>query len=334
MREHAFLTSWCAANLAPLPERWLDDIARSFSEVAAVTAIAPWLTDWLTRPTDDPAWPGPVTADGLPAFVTAGWYDVFCTASIASFIRRANAADRLLIGPWAHEPTLSHHVGIADVGAAGNGAVAGFAERVLGWYDDIFAGRSPSGPRVAAYVLDARRWLEVDDWPPPGSRPADIPLAGAGRFEVEPDDLPPSIGGRGLQVLVPGWGFGVGDQRPLLAHPGTVGLEATVAADMLVAGPIGVVLEVDAEGGDERLWTATLCVERADGALHNLAEGVVRAPVGADQLSIPLGHLCVELPAGSRLVVIVGGGAWPRWERPVAPGIQTVRSGRLQLTVL
>ena len=77
----------------------------------------------------------------------------------------------------------------------------------------------------------------------------------------------------------------------------------------------------------------TLCREAADGALHNLAEGVAEAAADADEVTVELGDVCVELPARSTLVVLAAGCSVPRWPRPQGGGRQVVRGGTLELTV-
>jgi hypothetical protein len=42
----------------------------------------------------------------------------------------------------------------------------GFFDRQLGFYRAAIGGIDPDSPRVTAYVLGARRWLELESWPP------------------------------------------------------------------------------------------------------------------------------------------------------------------------
>lgn len=331
VRELGFVTSWSAANLANVDDRWLDDVGRAYRDHDALAAIAPWTVDWLALGADDPYWEARAADDvdpDLPAFIVAGWYDIFCSASISCFQRRFHPSDRLVIGPWAHDPELSHLVGDCNVGVAGAGAAWGFATNVLDWFDAVLAGRRPSRSKVTAYLLGARRWVDLDAWPPSGAEPAMLALTGSGCFDVDVADLPPTVGGRGLQVLVPGWGFGVRDQRALAAHPGTLSLELDpLPRPQTWAGPVTVRIPVSACGGDVRQWTATLCQRRADGSLHNLAEGVADAPVTAASVDVPLGHVFVALHRDESLVVIVGGGSFPRWAPPTEDGRQVVGAG-------
>jgi uncharacterized protein len=337
VREHGFLTSWIAANLVAPELQWLDDPERAYDDAAALAAIAPWAEDWHVEAPGSPYWAsrsvaGRRDAVCVPALVVAGLYDVFLRGSLASFARSRDPRDRLVLGPWGHDPALSHLVGDANVGIAGAGAAWGFASRQLDWYDDVLAGREPRLPRVSAYVLGAHRWLGLPSWPPPGPSAVTVPL-GAATLSVDPVAPAPSLGGRGLLVMVPGWGWGVRDQRPLLGRPDVaVAARHSVVERLLATGPVRARLAVGGGGGGRRQWVVTLCREQADGALHNLAEGIAEAPAEADEVAVHLGDVSVELPPGSTLVVLVAGCSFPRWPRPAAAGSQELRGGALELT--
>lgn len=339
--EHGFLTTWSAASLAPVPDRMLDDSDRAWDDVPAVEKFAPWLRDWLESSPGSDFWRRRSVADRrsdvrVPVLITGGWYDIFLAGTLRSFARSRDPRDRLILGPWCHDDGLSHLVGTRNVGIAGGGIPAAFGW-TLDFYDAVLAGREPDLPRVRAYVLGARRWLDLDAWPPPGTEPLAHALE-PGEFAVDPAAPVPALGGRGLLVNTPGWGNGIADQRPLLGRDDVhLALRETLSADVLLAGPITAKLSTAASGdGDadaDALWVATLCVQQPDGALDNLSEGVAVAPASADRVSIDLGHTCAWLPAGSTLVLLVAGSSFPRWPRPAARRTQRVLAGsELRLT--
>jgi hypothetical protein len=75
-------------------------------------------------------------------------------------------------------------------------------------------------------------------------------------------------------------------------------------------------------------------LEHEDGSLHNLCEGIARAPAGASEVMVELGDVCVEVAAGQAVVVLVAGSSFPRWPRPEADGAQEILDGSaLELTV-
>ena len=335
--EHGFLGTWSAADLAPLDRQWLDDAARGYEDLDALAEIAPWTREWFSEGADGPYWRARSVAERradvrVPVLAVGGWYDIFLAATLRSFARSRNRADRLLIGPWGHDGLLSNLVGEANLGSAGMGAPTMF-DAALDFYEAALAGREPEAARVRAYMLGARRWLDLPSWPPPDTRPLALPLQ-AGAFAVRTDDPVPSLGGRGLLVQVPGWGFGVRDQRPLLGRDDVlVALRARRAEPLNLTGPVRARLAIDADTGADALWTATLCVEHADGFLQNICEGVARTPPRATDATVELGDVCVEVAPGQALVVLLAGSSYPRWPRPAAPGTQRVESGsRLDLT--
>jgi predicted acyl esterase len=195
----------------------------------------------------------------------------------------------------------------------------------LDFFADVLAGRESRLPPVTAYVLGARRWVSLPCWPPPDLDRLVLPL-GSGAFAVDPRNLPPSLGGRGLVALTPGSGFGPRDQRRLAARPDVLAFPLTPSASgTVLAGPVTARLRVGAEGGGHRDWVVALCLEADDGHWDNLCEGVARCPVDAEEVEVPLGDVFVQVRPHQRLVVLVSGGSYPRWSPPSTPGRQTVR---------
>ena len=337
--ESGFLRTWIASALAPPDRRLLDDLDE-VAEGADVSALAPWSAPWFSEGADSPYWAARAPLAGevareLPALVIAGWYDCFLAGSLRSFALRRGQRDRLIVGPWGHEPTLTHLVGDRALGSAGSSEVFGLRERVLAFYRAVLADADPPGPRVLAYLLGARRWLELDAWPPPQARSAAFELTGSGSFRAGPGGVPRALGGRRLQGGVPGGGFGPRDQRPLLADGGALRLDgARLGEGIVAAGPARATLTVAATGEAPRQWIAILCAEDAEGALVNLAEGAAVAPAGAGEIAIELGDICVELAPGARLALLVMGGLARRFPAPATPSEQRVHLASLALTVV
>jgi uncharacterized protein len=334
--ELGFLATWSAADLPRFEERWYDDPLRACDNLEGLARIAPWSAEWLVEGAGSEYWRARSVAHRrddvkVPALVIAGWYDVFCDASLRSFARSRDPHDRLIVGPWGHDALLSHLVGDANFGIAGSGRVVKpLFESMLDFYDSALEERAPGLPRVSVYVLGERRWLALEDWPPPGAGHAALPLSPAS-MAVASDDPVPSLGGRGLLVGVPGGGWGVRDQRPAAARD-----DVAVAARHMsperrwLAGPATATLRTEAAPGST--WVVTLCVEQPDGALHNLTEGV-GADDGNGTVVVPLGDVCAVVKAEQALVALVAGSSFPRWPRPRSDATQRLLEGSsLELT--
>ena len=100
-----------------------------------------------------------------------------------------------------------------------------------------------------------------------------------------------------------------------------------------LAGPVRAHLATEATGADRTDWVCTLCVRDGDGALLNLCEGIARAAADASDVTVDLGNICVELPAGAELCLLVAGASYPRWEPLAGARRQVVGAGStLELT--
>jgi putative CocE/NonD family hydrolase len=333
--EHGFLSTWTAVTLVAAGQRWLDAPERALDDLDGLSRIAPWILDWY-GPADSEYW-ATLSARRdrveVPVFAAGGWYDIFLAGTLASFARSRDPRDRLVIGPWGHDPFLSWLIGDVNAGIAGAGLGRLFPW-ALDFYDAVLAAREPDGPRVRAYAMNARRWLGLDTWPPSETVTESVALA-AGAFAVDPADPVPSRGGRGFTPGLPDAGWGVRDQRPTAARDDVLqACSTTLERPTLLAGPVTARLQTSADGDGACLWAATLCHAQLDGALHNLCDGVVTAPAGDGPVELSLGHVCVALPAGARLVLLIAGSSFPRWPRPEAACTQRLLAGgRLELTV-
>jgi putative CocE/NonD family hydrolase len=325
--ELAFVCSWIAGGLAG-DELWAGDVERAYRDRERLRAVAPWVERWLEEPSGSPYWRS-LSAEAhrehmrVPALSVGGWYDRFVGGTLSAFAADRHPSSRLVVGPWAHDGWTPYLPGTP---------ASGLLDRLLGFYRAAVAGFEPAEPRVSAYVLGTERWLEVTSWPPSGPAELALPLSGGSTFSFRPDTPPPSLGGRALRVNVaggPGWGQ-VG-QRRLAAHPGVLRLQtAPFAGDVLLAGPVRVRLAGTAATGDDCAdWVCVLCTTDDRGRLVNLCEGIARAPAATESVAVELGDVCIELPRGARLEVLVAGGSYPRWEPLDAPRAQTVAEAEL-----
>jgi len=331
--ERGLLSSWVVADLLPADEQWLDDVEDALADPQLVVTSAPWIKHWFTEPAHAPYWrarsadpSGP--AHTVPKLSVGGWYDIFLEATLRAHARGRSPWDRLIVGPWGHDRELSHLVGDRNLGGAGFGETYGVVARTLDFYDAVLAGKEPDLPPVSVYVLGDDRWVALPSWPPPAARRRELNL-GTGMFTVVANEAPPTRGGRGLLAMIPGRGFGPRDQRPLADRGDVLALSLpALEPDCVLAGPVVARLRVaPGVANAERDWVVTLCLHCPDGRWDNLTEGIAHTPADADEVVVPLGDVCVACPTGARLVVLVAGASFPRWDQAGIAGPRVVRDG-------
>jgi putative CocE/NonD family hydrolase len=286
--------------------------------------------DWLARMDDDAFW-APVEFDRhldsftVPVTMVTGWYDMFLPAQLADYqaLRAAGRDVRLTIGPWKH----------TDPGAAGEAlrdSLDWFGTHLL---EDHSEGRERS--RVRLFVGGARRWLAVEEWPPPARsvrwhlHPGGVlhpraPLASPpDRYRYDPSDPTPSVGG----TLLARSG-GPRDNRALERRSDVLVFSSSaLVRDLEVVGPITAELHVRStlEHTD---FFVRLCDVEPSGKSLNLCDGLVRvtpaswrrgdAGIGVVQVALwPAAHV---FRRGHRLRVQVSSGAHPRFARNLGGG--------------
>lgn len=375
----AFAQSWASALAVPEAFRRGDDadIARALGAAGAIAGsyghlpiddhplidrrFAPFYYDWLAHPRHDDYWrpfdiAGRYGEIDIPALHLGGWYDIFVEGTIRNFqglragarTPAARAAQRLVIGPWYHQP-WSRMTGDLDFGAAGRNHTD---ELIVRWYRKWLAGADDgigSEPPVHVYVMGAERWRADADFPPPGIRPARLHLRGGGRANAidgdgrldaeapgdEPCDLyivdplapVPSAGGRSCcpAELAP---MGPRDQRAVEARPDVLVYTGPVLErDLEIVGPVDVVLYAAATSDDTDFAVKLVDVHPCGRAI-NLVDGILRAshretgvppsPIEPDRVyryAFRVGHTAALFKAGHRVRLEVAGTNFPQYER-------------------
>jgi putative CocE/NonD family hydrolase len=143
-----------------------------------------WLHDLLAHPDDGSFWE-PFNFEeqygriDVPILHLAGWFDIFLAGSLRNFTgvqkhgksKATRDAQKLIVGPWTHGPTVSdpafaRHVGEMDFGDA---AVLDFNAEHLRWYDHWLSWAATGvldEPRVRYFLMGANEWRTADTWPP------------------------------------------------------------------------------------------------------------------------------------------------------------------------
>jgi uncharacterized protein len=304
--------------------------------VAAVERIldgrAPWLREWVAH--DDPADPfwddrrttGPATAS-VPVLLVGGWQDLFLEQTVTQYrtLHERGVDVALTIGPWTHIGAATH----------GTGQVL---RETLAWLDEHLAaatGRTRRAP-VHVHVTGAGDWRALPSWPPP-TTPLPLTLAPAGHltpgesfspagrvgrsgsplatFRYDPADPTPSVGGRLLAARA-----GVVDNRALAARPDVATFTAdALTAPLEIAGTPVVELDHHADPPHADVFVR-LCDVAPDGRAENVADGMLRLRDHAGPVRIELDPCHHVLAAGHRIMLLVAGGAHPRFLRNPGTG--------------
>ena len=361
-------------DIAPAPTPWAPPITEEayrrlplMGWAERLSPVARYVADYLKEPADGPAyWKINLERQfgeiDVPMYHVTSWYDIFLHGGLASFTgltrgaatEAARAAQKLLIGPWAHlfpytSPT-STGTGDIDFGPA---ALIDLHEIQLRWFDHWLKGVDTGlldEPPVKLFVMGENRWRDEREWPlartrytpyylhgggrangaggdgrlglePPGEEPPD-------RFVYDPADPVPTRGGNTLILAM-----GVMDQRPVEARDDVlVYTSAPVTEALEVTGPLVVTLHVASSAPDTD-FTAKLVDVRPDGFAQNLADGIARAryrlsrtaptplvPGEVTELTVDLWATSHVFLPGHRLRLEVSSSNFPRFDRNLNTG--------------
>jgi hypothetical protein len=287
-----------------------------------------WLRDCLSHP-DKNEFYAPFDIESqhgeinTPMLHMGGWFDIFLGGTLANFIglrkgartAKARRAQRLLIGPWMHGPTMrdpsfDRYVGDMDFGPD---SIFDLNQDMLDWFDTWLrdAGDGMDRPVVRYFLMGANTWCTADDWPPSDVKPVRLYFArGTGRslqslnngrltrerptakksnetYVYDPRDPVPSIGGNTLYspLLPPGTpGPQVADFMAMAGPRDQSSIEGRcltyttepLAGDLTVVGQIGVVLYASSSAPDTD-FVAKLCDVFPDGRSIQVTDGIQRA---------------------------------------------------------
>ena len=371
-------------ELAPAPTPWAPPLSPEAYRRLPLMAwgkqlepVARYLTDYLRNPEDGALWwqtnverqHGQVA---VPMYHVTSWYDIFLHGGLANFsgLRRqamsetARAAQKLLIGPWAHlfpytSPT-STGTGDIDFGPA---ALIDLHEVQLRWFDHWLKGIDTGildEPPVKIFVMGENRWRDEREWPLARTRYTPYYFHSRGRantgsgdgalnpqapsdeppdaFVYDPADPVPTRGGNTLILAM-----GVQDQRQVEERSDVlVYTSAAMTAPLEVTGPIAVILFAASSAPDTD-FTAKLVDVRPDGYAQNLADGILRAryrnsreaptpltPGEVSRFTIDLWATSHVFLPGHRIRVEISSSNFPRFDRNLNTGEDQATGTRWQ----
>ncbi len=298
--------------------------------------------DWLEHPAPGPFWDAIAPRAALagravdvPMLHIGGWYDTMLEGTLAAYAAMAAcsaAPQRLVIGPWTHQP-WGRRVGAVDFGPDAVGRI----DRVqLAWFDRHLkgiAGPADDWPAAQCFDLLARRWHGFPRFPPAGerilylagdglaastqdSRLLDAPQAAVtlDRFVHDPWRPVPSCGGHNAQPGGMQDRAAVDDRFDVLTYT-----TPPLAAPITLAGPVAAELHLAADAPSHDV-SAVLSVVTPEGRVFNLTQGHRRvdaaphgAPPGGPQPAtrVAMRATCATVPAGHALRLSLAGADFP-----------------------
>ncbi|MFI6310040.1 CocE/NonD family hydrolase [Nocardia fusca] len=288
----------------------MDDVFRTLParDHPTLTAIAPYLAQWLDHPDRDDYWERLSAAvPDVPVLNIGGWHDLFLGGTIDNYLALRARSDRpdarrqrLIIGPWAHGAT-SGVFPERSFGVQAGADATDITGVQLAWFKEHLAGSpstvSPSPVRI--FVMGPDIWRDEPDWPLPDTEYVDYFLgsttdartsagdgtlststgsaAASDSFVYDPDDPVTTCGGATfLPGLFIGANAGPRDQTRTEARQDVLCYtSAPLDRSLEVTGPVRAKLYVSSSVVDTD-FTATLVDVHPDGRAELVCDGILR----------------------------------------------------------
>jgi uncharacterized protein len=344
--------------------------------------LAPFVEGGFGRGVDHEGWDylnieGKYDSVDAPTFHIGGWYDCFVGETLKQYeamkARSSGAGmrpPRLMVGPWTHgvfESTL----GDLDFGIGSSGTFLDYAgdltDSHLRWFDATLKGEEGAlegTPPVKLFVMGENRWRGYEEWPPPGSHEEEWFLISGGslrrepgragdgpaRYDYDPDDPVPTVGGSILMADI--HRPGPRDQRGIEERPDVLLYTSQVLeSPYTVLGSVYVTLFAASSAPDTD-FVARLVDIYPDGLAICVTDGILRAsaresyqapgvvrPVAPSPIEpgevyeyvIDLWATGITFLQGHRIRVEVTSSSHPRWERNLNTGEGAFGSSRTEV---
>lgn len=335
-------------------------------DVAAGFTSARWRAECDHDPADEAYWEPlryqhRIAEVDLPVLHISGWYDdeeIGTPQNFAAMTAAGRGGQRLLMGPWGHQPNASRRLGEVDFGSD---AVIDLDGAMIAFLDEHVRGRAPEQPAapVRLFVMGANEWRDYPSWPPPDAVTTELALdsdghansrfgdgrllgpgaaaagAGADEWIHDPDRPVPFISeASSAQIGGPDDYAGVEVRSDVLVYtsePLTQALEAV--------GPVTLVAHFCTDAAD-----ADICAKLIDvhpsGFAQRLCDGVVRlsrraaperprpvAPGETYEVRVALWDTAHRFAPGHRIRLEVASSAHPKYAVNLGiAGDQTART--------
>jgi putative CocE/NonD family hydrolase len=353
-------------------------------DVEAIGRKIPFWRDWLEHDRYDEYWQAISTVDKydkitVPIFQQCGWYDAYPGSTMRHWqgMTERGGSDvarmhqKVLMGPWSHQPPESSIMGELDFGPA---AYVRMEEVEKRWFDYWLKGEDDgfiSEPPINLFVMGTNAWRHEQEWPlartqytpyylhssgranslfgdgtlspePPAGEPAD-------RFDYDPDNPVPSVGGnnstgmwtqKAEEPIIPG----PVDQRAIERRDDVlVYTTPPLERDLELTGPLEMVLYAASSARDTD-FTVRLVDVFPNGYAMNLSEGIVRARYRNDdadpellergepqRYAIRMYPTSNVFKAGHRIRVDISSSSFPRFSRNLNTGENVATGTRLEV---
>ncbi|MEW1682350.1 CocE/NonD family hydrolase [Streptomyces sp. NPDC093594] len=325
-----------------------------------VEAIVGWGLDLLREPFGSPRHREGKVVDrtdavDVPVFLTGGWFDVFLGPTLEIYrrlLRRARdtggPVPRLLVGPWTHGDRSGRAAG-ADFGPGASadepGGGGDLTAHHVRWFDTVLrrdVTHAEDGPPVRLFLMGANRWVDLDVFPPPDTRPLALYLNAGGTLGTEPgasaerrltsDPGSPVPTSGGAVLLFGPFAAGPADQSAVAARQDLVSWRTEPLDEALtVMGAVHAVVHLVTTGTDADV-VVRLCDEHPDGTSRVVADGVQRGsarsvdpvtgagerrplePGRAQEFVVDLWSTAHTFLPGHRVRVDIAPSSSPRWD--------------------
>jgi uncharacterized protein len=366
------------ASLQAALDRRLSDPWAAFArlpvdDLADLEEVVPYYREWLERAERDPYWRAIAPNERyeqivVPALHVGGWFDPFLTGTLENFTRlraeagseHARAAQRLVVGPWAHA-CLGDTIGDVDFGPESSQAATDWTDMHLRWFEQHLRPETAAdpAPTIRIFLMGARCWIDAEDWPLPGTRAEEWFLHSGGgantrhgdgllapepcaadepfdSFDFDPAAPVPTAGGAAFLpgIFVAGHA-GPRDQREVELRPDVlVYTSAPLDADLDIVGTVRVSLSVWSSA-PETDFCAKLVDVHPDGRALSVCDGIARAvgPEPSRPVVVEMGATAIRVFAGHRLRLEVSSSNFPRFARNPNSGASRVAARPEDLVV-
>ncbi|GAA2390174.1 CocE/NonD family hydrolase [Streptomyces glaucosporus] len=293
-----------------------------------------------------------IDAIDIPVFLIGGWFDVFLGSTLEIYRRLLHRAKdtggpvpRLLVGPWTHDDMSGRTAGV-DFGPGASaddlGGRGDLTAQHLRWFDATLRAGAADTPPVRVFLMGSNRWIDLDEFPPRGTRTLELYLsageslaaepAGSGERRLTSDPASPVPTCGGAVLLFAPFEAGPADQTAIEARQDVVSWRtAPLTEELTVMGAVRAVVHVATTGTDADV-VVRLCDEHPDGSSRVVADGIQRGsarsvdpvtgrgdrrPVepGRDQeFTVDLWSTAHTFLPGHRVRVDVAPSSSPRWD--------------------